>query len=175
MSEPTALAAQRLALSRELLRLAMRPGGTADDPAGRDQAAATADSGRGAARADSRQNWLSCLREWPGVEIVMEVVRQRWQRHPLRLAAQVAGDVADVRLRPLAREHPVRLVLGALVVGGVLAWARPWRLLPRPARWAALAIPVVSRAVALVPLDPLLIALTALARQSIRRDSPNSG
>ena len=174
MSGPASQAAARLALSRERLRLAMRPGGSANESAEHGHAPPAADSSPRAPRADSHQDWLTRLRAVPGVEILIEVVAQRWQRHPLRLAGQVAGDVAEAWLRPVAREHPLRLVLGALAVGGVLAWARPWRALPRPARWAVLAMPIVSQAVALVPLDSLLVALTSFAQQSISRNPPKS-
>jgi len=164
-------AAHRLALSRERLRLAMRQDGGADGSVDRSASTQSADSAD-PTREGSWPNWLNRMRESPALEVLFEVIRQRWQRHPLRLAAQVAGDLADGWIKPVAREHPIRLVVGALVVGAVVAWARPWRLLPSPARWSVLAMPIVSKAVALVPLESLLLALTSFAQQSIRRDPP---
>ena len=170
MSEPAAGGVHRLEASRERLRLAMRPGG-ADDSADRVRAAAAA-SGSGASPQEPVPSWLNRLREVPGLALLVDGIVQRWQGHPLRLAAQVAGGLADGWIKPVAQAHPVRLILGALAVGAALAWARPWRLLPRPARWSMLALPLVSRAVALVPMEAVLLALTSFAQQSIRRSSP---
>lgn len=170
MSDSREDGAQRLALSRERLRLAMRSGGGTHTERG--NVAPEGSSNPDAAREGSWPSWLSRLGETPGLGILIEVVRQRWQRHPVRLAAQVAGDLAEGWIQPVAREHPIRLVLGALVVGGLVAWARPWRLLPRTSRWSLLVLPIVSQAAALVPLDSLLLALTSFAQQSVRRDPP---
>lgn len=169
MSESAAGGVHRLAASRERLRLAMRPVG-ADDSA--DRARAAAASGSGASPQEPVPSWLNRLREVPGLALLVDGIVQRWQGHPLRLAAQVAGGLADGWIKPVAQAHPVRLILGALAVGAALAWVRPWRLLPRPARWSMLAFPLVSRAVALLPMESVLLALTSFAQQSIRRSSP---
>jgi hypothetical protein len=46
----------------------------------------------------------------------------------------VVADVFNEVLRPAARRHPLGLVAGAVLVGGLLVWSRPWR-------WAFRAVP----------------------------------
>jgi hypothetical protein len=107
-------AADRLALSREQLRQAMRA------------SAAASQSQPGLP--GSLPDWARSLKALPGVSILIEALRVWWSRQPLRVAVQVAADIGNTVLRPLAQRHPLRLVFGAMCAGGLLAWSRPWRL-----------------------------------------------
>lgn len=102
---------QRLAHSREQLRLSLHQPPAAESPAG----------------SSSTLNWLDELRANPGVSILVGVVSHWWSRHPLRVAATVAVGAATAAVKPIAQRHPWGLLAGAFVVGGLLAWSRPWR------------------------------------------------
>jgi hypothetical protein len=52
----------------------------------------------------------------------------RWKAwRPLGLAGVLAARTADAFVGPIVQRHPVRMTLGAIVVGGLLVWSRPWR------------------------------------------------
>lgn len=79
---------------------------------------------------------IPCLQDLaalPGAGILIEALRTWWAKHPLHLAGQVGIEAARAVLQPLARNHPLALLLGALLLGGVLARARPWRWILKPA------------------------------------------
>jgi hypothetical protein len=117
--------AERLARSRELLRQAL--GGTvATGAAAQPQALGTG------------APWWSGLMELPGAGVLLEALRTWWPQHPLRNAALVALHSALIVVRPVARRHPLGLVLGAFLAGGLLAWSRPWRWALKPVLLAGL-------------------------------------
>lgn len=105
----------RLARSREQLRLSLsevpreagdrtpRPAGAAD------------------------RTWVDVLSDLPVAGVVVGLVRHWWSGHPLRAVASVVAGAANAVLKPVAARHPWGLVAGALVLGGLLAWSRPWR------------------------------------------------
>ncbi len=66
----------------------------------------------------------------PGLNLAMEVAKAWWSRHAYRLAAVTLQDTANAAVLPTAQRHPLGLVAGAFVVGGLLAWSRPWRWFP---------------------------------------------
>ncbi len=68
----------------------------------------------------------------PGFALGVEAVKFWWSRHPLRLAITLLAKTADASIKPMAQRNPVALVAGAFLVGGLLAWARPWRLVVKP-------------------------------------------
>lgn len=112
--------AERLAVSREHLRAAL----------GREQGSSRSDSADPStdARTDSeRKAGFEDLRSLPGARLVIEAVGLWWSRHPLRATGLLAAEAAKTAIAPLAQRHPLLLVAGALVVGGVLARCRPWR------------------------------------------------
>lgn len=117
--------AERLAQSRERLRQALN---RAPDEAG-----ARPQQTTGAAAP-----WWVELKSLPGAAIVIEAAQQWWARHPLRVTVLAAINAVQVVARPVAQRHPFSLVLGAMVVGALLAWQRPWRLAFAPALWAGL-------------------------------------
>lgn len=124
-------ACERLAQSRLRLQLALLA-----EPAA---PAAGAKDKLGLPLAD----WRDGFKSIPGFSLVMELAASWWARHPYRMVASVVSDVASAAVLPTAQRHPLGLVTGAFLVGGLLAWSRPWRLLT-PALLAAL----LARAVA---------------------------
>ncbi len=165
---PTPEPTQRLDLSRERLRLAMH---CKERPARRDSPA----SSQPESRSSSTVDWLDSLRALPGAGIVIDAVSQWWQRSPLRLASLVAGDATRTVVRPLAQRHPLGLLVGAVFVGGLFAWSRPWRWMIKPALFAGLLPQIVSSAVAQVPLQAWVTALfdtTAQPKPTAQAESP---
>lgn len=145
-------ASDRLALSRERLRSAML--------ASRKAKGAASNGPGGAASAA----WLGTLKTIPGAGIVIEALSGWWAQHPLRLASRVAADAAKAAFQPLAQRHPLVLMLGALLLGGVLARRLPWRWLLKPALLAGLAPQLLSKAMAQVPASSWMAALSSLAK-----------
>ena len=146
--------ADRLTLSRERLREAMR-NKTA-------QRSSSPSAGAGATA------WLDSLKAIPGAGVVVEAVRSWWAQHPLRVASMVAADATKSVLQPMAEKNPLGLVLGALVLGGLLAWSRPWRWLIKPALFAGLLPQLVSKALAHVPSRSWLAVLASLIQEQQR-------
>jgi len=108
----------------------------------------------------------------PGAGVVIEAVQAWWNQHPMRVAAMVALDASKTLLRPMIQRNPVGLVLGAVAVGGLIAWAKPWRGLLKPALFAGLLPQLISKAVANVPTESWMAVLTALAQQPERTKPP---
>ncbi len=113
--------AERLAISREHLRVALLPEPVASRFDGADPGA-EARTGPPARKAGF-DDWLSL----PGARLVIEAIGLWWGRHPLRATGLLAAEAAKAAVAPLAQRHPLLLVAGALVVGGLLVRSRPWR------------------------------------------------
>lgn len=111
----------RLALSRECLRQALSE---ASPPQRQDANRSTAP--RSATPTSS-----------PAVQIALGAVRTLCAAHPLGHAVDAAARVGHAALRPVAQRHPLALVLGAALAGGLLASSRPWRWPFKPAIAAA--------------------------------------
>lgn len=153
MNAPLPTPSERLTLSRERLRLAMRDIAV---PAGKPASAHT--SGTGMA-------WLDSLKSIPAAGIVIEAVRSWWAAHPWRVASLLAGETVKTVVQPLAQRHPLGLVVGALLLGGALAWARPWRLLFTSSLLAGLLPQLLSKTVAQIPTQSWMAVLTELLKQ----------
>jgi hypothetical protein len=89
--------------------------------------------------------WLASLKAMPVVGLLIQAAQAWWARHPLHVAGTLAVTAADSVLKPIAQRHPLRLVLGAAAVGGLLAWSRPWRWVA-PALFAGLLPQLLSAA-----------------------------
>ncbi|MBA3057853.1 MAG: hypothetical protein KJ614_13400 [Gammaproteobacteria bacterium] len=153
MSELLPTPAERLTLSRDRLRLALR------DIAG--PAGHTAD----ARTSGAKLAWLDGLKSMPVAGIVLEAVRSWWAQHPWRVATLLAGETVKTVVQPLAQRHPIGLVVGAVLVGGVLAWARPWRLVFTSSLLAGLLPQLLSKAVTQIPIKSWMTVLTELLKQ----------
>lgn len=147
--------ADRLVLSRERLRQAMR-------------AALAPRAGATQHRAGTGLHWLQELKAVPGISVVVEAVRSWWTQHPLRVTSMVAAEATSALVRPVAQRHPLALVLGALVLGGMLAWSRPWRWILTPALFAGLLPQLFSKAMALVPPRSWMAVLGSLLQEQSR-------
>jgi len=151
---------ERLTLSRERLRLAMRDIAA---PVGHATSART--SGAGLA-------WLDSLKSIPAASIVIEAVRSWWAQHPWRVASLLAGETVKTVVQPLAQRHPLGLVVGALLLGGALAWIRPWRLLFTSSLLAGLLPQLLSKTVAQIPTQSWMAVLTELLKQPRQSQEP---
>lgn len=151
---------ERLTLSRERLRLALRD---IAGPAGR-----TADAHTGG----TEPAWLDSLKSIPAAGIVVDAVRSWWAQHPWRIGGMLASEAAKTVMQPLAQRHPFGLVVGALLAGCVLAWARPWRVIFTSSLLAGLLPQLLSKAVAQIPVQSLMAVLTDLLKQSRRSQEP---
>jgi hypothetical protein len=62
----------------------------------------------------------------------------------LPASGRLAADALDTMLRPMAQQHPGRLVLSVFVLSALLVWRRPWRRLVSPALVLALLPPLLN-------------------------------
>ena len=99
--------------------------------------------------ASAGPDWLDRLAALPGAGVLVVGLRHWWHRHPARTAAVLAADAAKAQLQPLAREHPVAVVLVAGAVGMLLVASRPWRWALRPVLLAGLLPRLMKKAVQL--------------------------
>ena len=107
-------ACERLAQSRERLRYVL---GHADSRPAAD--------GTNAESATPR--WLAGASATPEITLLFDLLQSWWRKQPLHVVLTLAVQAATAALQPTAERHPYRLVLGAAVLGGVLALLRPWR------------------------------------------------
>ena len=142
-------AAERLEQSRKRLHQAMR--GTSAAPG----------TAANASVAGSATLWLDILKLNPTARVVIAAVSAWWAQHPLHVAGTAAAATAKAAVQPIADRHPFALVLGALLLGGVLAWSRPWRWALKPALFAGLLPQLVSQALAQAPIQSWLAAFAA--------------
>lgn len=145
---PLMMASERLAKSRERLRQALSgtsaSQGTATNPG----------------PAESVPAWLDILKLNPAAGIVIAAVSAWWAQHPLHVLGAAAAATAKAAVQPLARRHPLGLVTSAVLLGGLLAWSRPWRWALKPALFAGLFPQLISQAMAQVPIQTWLAAFT---------------
>lgn len=153
-SEADLTPAQRLAISREHLRAAMRT------PAPRGRAAGIA----GALRERVRSNST--------LSLVLEIAESWWRRHPMRDAATLAGEASRAVVAPLARRNPIRFVLLAFVGGVVIARLRPWRWFLRRRLFGGLTRQVLSRVIASIPSATWLAMVAGLTTRGSKPASP---
>ncbi len=138
----TPSACERLAQSRERLRQAMRD--IASPPAL-------------ASRQHTQQSnsfafgWMAKLKDMPGAGLLLNIFQGWWTRQPLSLALTLATETGKVVLQPVAQRHPYGLVFGAAVVGGLLAFTRPWRWISTPALMSGLLPQLVAEVIKFVP------------------------
>ena len=151
-NDPRLPAIERLTLSRERLRGALREIAPPPDAAGDHEPSVL----------------MTALMAIPGVRLVVDSVRSWWSQHPLHMATMVAGNTARSAMAPIARNKPFALIAAAVAVGGLLYWIKPWRGLLKPALLAGLVPHLVARAMDHVPLDAWMSAASAFASERMR-------
>jgi hypothetical protein len=152
---------ERLALSRERLRVAMsRP------------AAHPVNQFAGANRATGVSIFDLLRLALPGARVVIDALAQWWAGHTPHSAQQLASQVADDVLRPLAKRHPIALVAGAAALGALLIWSRPWRWVQRPQVVSTLGPVVLSSILASGVLQAWLHDLLAKAAPAAEPSAP---
>ena len=159
LAVPAPTAVERLVISRALLRKALKG-----------VPISTPNSGP-----DARHNapaWLDGLRSIPVVNVLVEAISSWWNQHPLRIACTLAVDTTKTLVQPLARRNPLGVALGALLLGGLLVWSRPWRWIVKPALFAGLTSQLISKGIAHLPLQSWMATLvTVLQTQKPRPPS----
>ena len=160
--KPALAAADRLALSRERLRQALRHPSAATGAAPMQRASGSASA------------WLESLASIPGANVVIEAVSRWWSQHPLRMAGTVLADTAKTVLQPVAQRNPLGLVVGAAVLGALLVWSRPWRWISRPALFTGLLPQLFSTTASHLRPLPWLALVTWLAqpRRPVKKPGP---
>lgn len=153
MSDRPPTPIERLVLSRERMRAALQG-------AAAERAAASA----------AGSAWRDALKLVPGAGAVVQVACEWWNRHPLHSVGGALAVVAKTALQPIARRHPIGLVLVAAALGAALAWSRPWRAIIRPALWAGLLPSILASATVGAPLQSWLTAWAAAAAGEPARD-----
>jgi hypothetical protein len=153
--KPPSTALARLAQSRQLLQQSLhnRPAAPGIDGIG----------SIGSSFAD--------LKSVPVLALLFELTQVWWRKQPLGLAAMLLADQCKASLLPLARRHPLALVCGAALLGGLLVRLRPWRLL-KPALFAGLAQELLVKARSGASLEAWLAALASLAQTFSSSSAP---
>ncbi len=101
----------------------------------------------------------------PNSGLLIEALSQWWAYYTAQGNGRTAADVAGDILRPMAKRHPLALVLGATALGALIAWSKPWRWALKPQLFAAWGPALVSGALASGGLQAwLLSALTRAQR-----------
>jgi hypothetical protein len=156
--DPRLPAVQRLAASRERLRVALYELSPPPE----------------AAHDSSPSVLMTALMAIPGVGLVVDAVRRWWTQHPLHLATLVAGSTARSAMKPMARRNPFALILAAAAIGGLLYWFKPWRGLLKPALLAGLVPHLVSRAMDHVPVEAWMAGVTGFFSERMREPAAAS-
>ena len=141
---------ERLTLSRERLRQAMRADATAAKSGGSPPAGA---------------DWLSTLKGLPAFDVILETLGAWWAQHPLRNATLLVADAAKTAVQPIAQRNPLALIFGAMLLGALFAYSRPWRWLLTPALFAGLLPQLLSKAMGRVPPASWMTILASLTAQ----------
>lgn len=111
-------------------------------------------NGHEAGSAGSRppSGWLDSLRSIPLVHMALDTVSGWWSQHPLRVVVTLVAASAASVARPVTQRHPAWALFGALALGGLVIWARPWRFAPlRRAVYAGVLPPLVSNVLSRLP------------------------
>ncbi|MDP2369483.1 hypothetical protein [Rhodoferax sp.] len=149
-SQRIAAAADRLALSRQRLRLAMQ---------GRQ--ASPQNGGVTARAATPALAWLERLKSVPGLNIVVDLLNGWWAQHPWRVPTVLAAEAIDAMVQPVAKRHPLVLVLGAATLGALIVVSRPWRWLRRTPAPPAGVLPQLTSLLKTLTSPLALMALVA--------------
>lgn len=125
---PAPSPAQRLARSREALRQSLSAGCAAAQ----------------GARPGTGLPWWADWKSLPGATMLLRALSLLGTPHPLQSVALAASDAGKAALAPALQHHPLGVVAGAFLAGGVLVLSRPWRWVWKPSLLAVLLPRVLS-------------------------------
>lgn len=100
-------------------------------------------------------------------------MRHWWSQNPTRIAGTLLGEPAKAFAYTMVQRNPIGIVLGALALGGLIVWFRPWRWFSVPAVFAGLLPQLAAKAMASVPSGPWMMVLTSLAL-ALEQHKPSS-
>lgn len=110
--------------------------------------------------------WLAALTAIPVLGPVIESVSTWWAQHPLRVVAGVFASSTATAAKPMTQTRPWTVLLMAVAIGGVLAWARPWRFAwLRRAVYAGVLPQLVSTVISRLPTEGWLDIVNSLLRR----------
>ena len=100
-----------------------------------------------------------------------------WADHPLHAVADLFirpnASATEPLKKPLTQRHPWALLLGAVAVGALLMWARPWRFgLLRRAVYAGVVPQIITSLLSRVSSDGLLDIVNSVLRRPAANTSP---
>lgn len=119
-------------------------------------------------------NWWVALGAIPVLGPLISDAASWWADHPLRAVADLFARPGTSTSKPLTQHHPWAMLIGAVAVGALVMWARPWRFaLLRRAVYSGLLPQVMSSVLARVPTDGLLdLAQSVWQRPTQGKASP---
>ena len=150
-------AAERLARSREQMRDSMNA--IAAPPR---RLSATGEPAGASSMLDPLLDRVLAL---PGVSVAIDTLESWWKHHPWRVVGMVAADAGREVVAPIAKRHPVYLMLGAALFGALLLRWGPWRWVAKRTLLAGFVPLLATRVAAIVPLESWLSALAVLRRR----------
>jgi hypothetical protein len=123
--------------------------------------------------ADANSSFVQKLLNIPVVAGVIESVQAWWSVHPMRPMSKVASEAANAAVQPIAKLHPVALVLAAAGAGALVFWTRPWRWIFRSALFAGLVPQLLTRGLASLPIDSWMsMVSSAMSRSPVHPSTP---
>lgn len=130
IDQPTLLAMQRLASSRQRLQMILMPP-PRPAPAG----GGFGLSGLAQLVRAQWQHWRASMHGWPLLDLAGDGLQRWWRGHPWRPVGEVLGGEVGHWLRAAVRRHPLASAALAATAGVVLVSGRAWRWpwLRRPA------------------------------------------
>lgn len=120
-----------------------------------------------------RTVWLDNLHRIPAAQAALDALQSWWAHHPWRVPALMAGDASQAMLRPVAKRHPMALVLGAVVFGAMLVWSGPGRRLLRPALLLGLLPRLIGRTLSRMPMTSWMAVLASLTKPVASASAPS--
>ncbi|MEO7055183.1 MAG: hypothetical protein ABI281_13020 [Caldimonas sp.] len=118
---------------------------------------------------------MAKARSMPGAAIVMESVSSWWRQHPLRAAGVLVDGATRVFVKPMAQRNPQTLIIGAAVVGALLALTHPWRWLLRPALFIGLLPQLLSQAMKHLPVESWVGMATSVLQRRTAAPAASAG
>lgn len=159
MSALELTAVARLALSREKLRTAMTQ---------------PADKAQSEQHANSQVTGLLELLKttMPKASLLIDTLNTWWMHYTTEGSRKTATAVVKDLISPLAKRYPLVLVCGAVAVGGLVVWLRPWRWALKPSLMAAWGTAAVTGALRSGTLQAWVLSLLTTPPPAAKETAP---